>query len=330
MSKEQSAVIKGVAILLMLLYHIGNLEGIQGLEGFIGRTISNASHPVHYFLIVSGYGLYCAYSRGRINFQYLMKRIARLYLIYWLVLLIFVLGIGSFFYPGRFNTTPSILFLNMMGWHWDYCQYTWFLLPYILMMLSARGMFAIIDKLGPVVCLICGTIIYLATGWLISRYYDSWLQYHLFVYHIVLWASTLFSLILGALFAKLHLDGKSLTCSRLQGKNLIITILLLASYFIRGQIDTHALNLFYAILVIWLILHLDLSGITKHVLVEFGHKSMFIWFVQGFVAIVMFSEYFLLLKWPVLIWIVWTIVCYLIAVVLSPIEVGLSRLLWLK
>ena len=80
MSREQSAIIKGIAILLMLIYHLNNILGINGLDNEFYNTLSRASHPITFFLIVSGYGLYFLYRQGRITWKYLFRRTLKLYL----------------------------------------------------------------------------------------------------------------------------------------------------------------------------------------------------------------------------------------------------------
>lgn len=325
MSREQSTIIKGIAILLMLIYHLGNIPGIQGLDNVFHSTLSASSHPVNYFLIVSGYGLYYVFKQGRVSLKYLFKRTMKLYIAFWVVLLIFVFGIGSCLYPERFSLPWEMVLLNFVGWRWGYCIFTWFLLPYIFMSLSAKWVFQIIDSLGNVKSLLCGSVIYLLACFLISRYFDSWLQWHYEVYHVILWAQTLFGLTVGAVMARISLSGKSLLWKKLDGKNLLVLLLLIASFAIRGQIHTAALNPFHAALVIWLVLHLRFSGLPKNILVELGDKSMIMWFAQGFLGVVMFSEYILLLRFPLLIWVVWVIICYLVACLLKPVVNGITK-----
>lgn len=159
MSKEQSAIVKGFAILMMLLYHLSCIPKIQDLDIFTS-TLSSISHPILYFLVVSGYGLYCVYKQGRMTWSYLLKRSLKLYLAYWLVLLIFVFGIATWMYPDRFHYSPTGVVLNFLGWRWDYCKFTWFLLPYVLMCLSSKWVFRIIDRFGIVVSLIVAFALY--------------------------------------------------------------------------------------------------------------------------------------------------------------------------
>lgn len=110
MTRQQSQMMKGVAILLMISLHLFNQEGNVALCRnllFIDGTplvliLSRASNPVAFFLILGGYGLYRVYEKGD---KHRWSRLAKLMIHYWIILLIFV-TIGHFIrpaaYPGSF------------------------------------------------------------------------------------------------------------------------------------------------------------------------------------------------------------------------------------
>ena len=319
MSREQSAIIKGIAILLMLIYHLDNIIGIQGLDNIFADNLSAASHPINYFLIVSGYGLYIAYLKDRLTWTYLLKRTLKLYLAFWLVLLILVFGVSSVMFPGLYSMPPEMVIMNLMGWRWDYSLFTWFLLPYVFMSLSSKWVFKIIDRLDNVLSLIVSMILYVGMSFLISRYFDSWLQWHYPVYHIILWAQTLFCLTIGAVIARRVSSGQQITWPWLQGKNLLLILLIVASFALRGFIHSSILNPFHAALVVWLVLHIDFNAVFERVFVELGKKSMIMWFAQGFIDNIIFPEGVIVLQWPVLVYVLWTIACYLFACILMPV-----------
>lgn len=319
MTREQSAIIKGFAILFMLIYHLDNIVGIQGLDNVFAINLITTSHPINYFLIVSGYGLYCAFKNNRLSWGYLFRRTLRLYLAFWFVLLIFILALGHFLYPNHFSNDFNFIILNALGWRCDYSLFTWFLLPYVFMTLSAKYVFQIIDRWGNVVSLLCSMLLYLLASFLISRYFDLWLNTHYVVYHIILWAQTLFGLTIGAVLARITIDGRQVTCPKLLGKNALIVLLIVISIFLRGMVDSAALNPFHASLVVWLVLHLRFSGVPQKVFVELGKKSMVMWFAQGFIDDLIFPEGMILLRWPVIIYFIWTIACYLFACLLIPV-----------
>lgn len=327
MSRQQSAIIKGLAILLMMLYHLPCIRTIPGLDDSVFPVLATACHPIQYFLMVSGYGLYVSYKKGRITWPYLLKRSGRLYLSFWLVLLIFVFAIGSILYPGRFNTSPMFALSNLTGLRWDYCLFTWFLLPYVLMTFCSTMVFRAIDRIGIVWSIVAAIFIMLATGWLISRHYFD-LMYPYFihlVYLAVLVVQTFSGLIIGAVMAKVTLSGLKLTCSVLEGRNLLILALLLALFAVRCQIQISVITFFFVIAVVWLVLHLRLPQPVSRVFESLGDKSMMMWFLHGFLAVQMFSEYVALLRWPLLIWVLWVIITYCIASVLMLLSNKLAR-----
>lgn len=319
MTREQSAIIKGFAILFMLIYHLDNIVGIQGLDNVFAVDLITASHPINYFLIVSGYGLYCAFKNNRLSWSYLFKRTLKLYIAFWLVLLIFILGLGPILYPNHYPNNLNYIILNALGWRWDYCRFTWFLLPYIFMSFSAKFVFQIIDRWGNVISLLCSMFLYIVASFLISRYFDSWLQWHYLVYHIILWAQTLFGLTIGAVLARRVTSGQQITLPWLQGKNLLLILLIVASFVFRGFIHSSILNPFHAALVVWLVLHLDFNAVFERVFVELGKKSMIMWFAQGFIDNIIFPEGSMILQWPALVYVLWTIACYLFACILMPV-----------
>lgn len=330
MTREQSSIIKGLAIILMLVYHLDNIPGLSSFDGIIAETLKTASHPINYFLIVSGYGLCVAQEQGRLTISYIVKRSLRLYLAYWLVLLVFVFSIGSLLYPGHFSLPIDKTVLSIIGWRWDYCPFTWFLFPYIMMSLSSKWILQVIDYLGNTFSLLCSSIIYLLTSVFISRYYESYFQTHYFVYHVILWFQTLFGFTLGAVMARCTLGGRTFLWNKLKARNLLITTLLILSFIIRGQIHISLLNPFYAGLVVWLILHIEFGRLPKSIMTELGNKSMIMWLAQGFIAVEMFSEYFVQLRWPLLVWLAWTMVTYLVACMFLPITNYVAKSLKLK
>lgn len=87
MSKEQSTIIKGIAILMMLWYHlfgISNLESLCTPLLYIhGKSfaayIANACYPVSFFLILSGYGLTYIYHNKLLTANSQSKRLLKAY-----------------------------------------------------------------------------------------------------------------------------------------------------------------------------------------------------------------------------------------------------------
>ena len=75
MTKEQSTQLKGIAILLMIIFHLFNHENIFSLCTplvYIGNKpllsyLVKVSNPVAFFMILSGYGLTYLYVHNKLN-----------------------------------------------------------------------------------------------------------------------------------------------------------------------------------------------------------------------------------------------------------------------
>ncbi len=330
MSREHSAIIKGIGILFMMLCHLSWVAGNDAVNNRYFTMLTNASHMINYCLIISGYGLYLVYRNNQLNWRYLIRRTLRLYLSLWLVLFIFPVLLGSLLYPGRFSYSWFSLITNFTGWRWDYCNFTWFLLPYVLMTFSAKWIFKLIDRYGDVVSFVAGSVIYLGSTWLISRYFVSFFNTHYSIYHLVLLAQTLFGLIIGAILARLTMRGKSLKLKCFEGRSWLVLAIFFVVYLLRGQIHSAALNPFFAIFVVFTVVNIEWPRPVSAFFSSLGNELMMMWFLQGFVGAMMFSELYQPLKSPALILIVWILVTYIGARLLSPISNQLARVLKLS
>ena len=73
MTKEDSLVLKGVAIVMMLLYHlfycgtacgrILDIEYMGGEDKFFFVRFSEICYPVSLYVMITGYGLFCTYQK---------------------------------------------------------------------------------------------------------------------------------------------------------------------------------------------------------------------------------------------------------------------------
>ena len=101
MTKEESQIIKGLAIVLMIFLHLFNgLESTVELSNLIRidgiplvHILTRAANPVSFYLFCGGYGLYFVYKRGNDKQRY--SRIMNLYIHYWIVLL-FCVPLGHY------------------------------------------------------------------------------------------------------------------------------------------------------------------------------------------------------------------------------------------
>lgn len=153
MTKEQTTILKGVAILLMLFFHLFNRLGnaalctdITLMGNPLCHILSRASNPVFFFLILSGYGLYMSNHRAGGDKNH-YRRIWSLMKNYWLTLLIFVpIGflLGKDGYPGDLRTIIENVTSYRVSWNHE----VWFLFPYVMLALLAPCIVSIVDRIG--------------------------------------------------------------------------------------------------------------------------------------------------------------------------------------
>jgi len=155
---EQSALLKGLGILMMIYHHIFSTPELYGLEYYSVLRFGDINVELHLawfckicvgiFAFVSGYGMYyvldkrCGGSaRGETLTGYLMsgyrevlRRLGRFYIEYWYVLII-VMGLIFLFDPDAPAFDFGELLLNMLGISCSYNGSWWYVLQYVKMML---------------------------------------------------------------------------------------------------------------------------------------------------------------------------------------------------
>lgn len=214
MTKTDSLILKGVAILLMLYLHLFNqMSNVELCLNYLyvgdvplAHLLSRAANPVAFFLILSGYGLYAV---RRENPQYnIVRKVRNLYIHYWITLALFVpLGawmVGCVRYPGSLVTTIS----NVTAWHTTWNGEIWFLFPYLLLALSSKFVFKLMDRVHPILYFGTTLFVSLSMGFCISRYGAAYLYHHQLAYMPILYLSLLFSFSLGAGIAKYNIVKK--------------------------------------------------------------------------------------------------------------------------
>lgn len=329
MKKEDTQLLKGVAILLMLFYHLfDHLDVVDQLHNFIfinGEPLCyilrKATHPVAFFLILGGYGLYKVYERGD---RHRYVRVFKLYIHYWISLLIFV-TIGCVLEPKIYPGSLSTIFYNVTGLLTTYNMVMWFLLPYTILSLIAPYVFRTLKDFRPWKIIITTLFVYIVTSYCISRYGEGYLFGNPWIYTPFLVIHLLFYFCLGALaarcdyFEKLIDKVKDVHCRKIiagGGIIALVTINCIVKY-----------NFFYAILMISCIYLLSINGILRRILINLGNHSMNMWMIHAWFCYYFFKDLTYSFKYPIVIFAVLTIISYCISkfvnLIAKPIELKL-------
>ena len=206
MNKQQSQMMKGVAILLMIFLHLfnqqANVELCHNLISIDGTPLvlllSRASNPVAFFLVLGGFGLYKVYEKGD---KHRFTRILKLLIHYWIILAIFV-AIGHFVYPTKYPGGIVTMLNNVSGYETTYNGEMWFLLPYIILSLLSPWLFRLFARFRALSIIGSTLLIHLCTSYCISRYGVSFLYSNYWIYNLLLVLHLLFNFSLGAMAAR--------------------------------------------------------------------------------------------------------------------------------
>lgn len=327
MSKDDSAVLKGIAILMMLFLHLFADPGFAsdctpllwvGNVPFVS-ILARACNPVAFFLVCSGYGLAYVYHRGRLDIRSQSKRILRLYMNYWLILVIFVF-IGSFVKPDRYPGSIVTVIENFTGWNTDgYDGPAWFLLPYALLSLSSPWIFKTMDKFGIVKSLVISFILTFVAMVVISRYIAPHNAHHAWFAIIFTYFDLLFSFVLGACI-NYKFEKGSIIIPKLKGNQWLMQLLLVAWFAIHLLTGSAAINPFFVVAFMVIFINLEIKGFVRRALLELGRKSMVMWFAHAFFYGYLFHDFIYGFKYPLLIYVVLVLVSYLTAVVIQQLS----------
>ena len=328
MSKKESLMIKGVAILLMVFGHLFNqpeeVAEMHHLITFGGvpmvKILMALSSPLHIFLMLGGYGMYIMWKKGDRN---RWRRIAKLVVNYWVILIVF-LTIGHFLKPEIYPGSWSEIAGNFLGAVTSYNHEMWFLLPYIVLGLISPFIFRMTRRVSwyillPVVigCYMGYLAYFNSRGWGFENI--NFLTYNL--YRLIQITP---SFIIGAVFARENFfDRLKALARKIPGIDywswtaLAVCLILCC------------LGIYYAYpyILVTLLLIVPIPAGARTVLVAFGKRSMDMWMTHTWFCYYLFREEIYGLRYPVVIFLVLVAVTYASAVVAE--NAGRYILQWL-
>ncbi len=265
MTKEDSKLMQGVAILIMIFFHqFGSYSGSDTL-----RHLALANNPVPLYTLLSGYGFYKVHMRG--HDRHYATRCLRLYLVMWITLTVFITAESIFCdYP---KLTALQLFMNYTGVQSYIYIPAWFVLPYCLLALAY-----------PVLM-----------RWAARRPWYEWLGISYAIYlimtqltHLMLFQQNyfqefylLFSYMLGAAMAKYDVVEKFR--ERLDNKTVLLWLLLAGIITIRYFVSTGAVIAFYYAAITILVTTMHKNAVIKKALTELGTMCVWMWMIHGWI-----------------------------------------------
>lgn len=312
-SKQDMKILKGVAIMMMLALHLFCRKVVNGLYDtfptvhgvpliYYLALFCDACVPIYCF--ASGYGLYVSLSNikdGKTKKNF--KRIFKLLINYWIILLLFVLigfiaGVPE--YPGHAST----FFMNFFVLSNSYNGAWWFLQTYIILVCLTPVLFKWVQRYSSIsVLLISGVIYFVTYVQRIKHIYDFG-DFNSVVNSIVLVGTSFLPFIVGAIFAKEKIY------SRIHNRFVHIpykNVLCIAGIFLLILLHAFEQSMFIApftgIVFICLFNLINKGHVFHKILDYFGNHSTNVWLIHMFFYMTIFPRLTFAPKYPILIFI---------------------------
>ena len=320
---RQSNQLKSIAILMMLCLHLFNRD----YKGLFDPILFIANKPLVYYIslfcdacvpifaFVSGYGLYYKYLQNRTVFAMdNLIRLKKLYINYWIILLIFPVTIGLILqFPGYPGSWDKFVF-NFLGVNTNYNGAWWFFTVYVFFLLTSRLWFSILDNFNAILVFIILIGIYFLAFYF--RVYKAHLFESLFLNFLQSQLSnffcTLFQFMLGAFALKYKWNNiVSSYFKNIQHKKILISVFILMLVIFHSIIPNFVVAPFTALGFIFVYCQMDISKKNQKIIDFFTPHSTNIWLIHMFIYLTFFRTFIYSFKYPVIIFFVLVLICVL-------------------
>jgi surface polysaccharide O-acyltransferase-like enzyme len=320
---------------MMLCLHLFN-RGYEGLFTpifFIGTTplsyyislFSDACVPI--FLFIRGYGLYFNYTKEKqFFFKNNLVRVLKLYLNYWIVLVLFTLVLGTLIGKEGYPGSLTKFILNFVGLENSYNGAWWFFFTYILLSLSSPFIFRACDYFSIWILISFSLIFYLIAFYfrvynndLFTSAYLGW-----FFRQIYLYGTFFLPFMFGALVLKEGWHSKfNSGFSLFKYKSFVALSGIFILIGIHGIIPNFIIAPFLAVPFIFLWNQLTNGIKTERFLLWLSAHATNLWLVHMFFYMIYFKSFIYFPKYPLLIFVnllFWSVLSsYLINIIYHPI-----------
>ena len=325
LTKKDIKITKGVAILFMLFLHLFCRKDINELyTTFINikevplvyylALFGDACVPIYCF--VSGYGLFTSNRNGNNQNRNNLKRISKLLLNYWIVLIIFVM-IGFLF--GKAAIFPGSLvkfMLNFFVLSSSYNGAWWFLQTYIILVILSPLLFKLVKQSNSLSLLLASNIIYLLSYMQrikhIIHFGDNFILVTT-VNAVVLVGTSQLPFIIGAIFSKEKTYSKFyIRFDSFKFKNTLCVVGILILVIIHAIYESMFIAPFTGISFLVLFNLMNKNVLIQRALNYIGTHSTNLWLTHMFFYMSIFPRLTFAPRYPILIFI-WLIIMCLIS-----------------
>jgi hypothetical protein len=329
---QKSNQLKAIAILMMLCLHLFNRDyhnlfepilfvGTQPLSYYIS-LFCDACVPI--FCFVSGYGLFFNYQKNNVVFNKTnRKRLLKLYINYWIILLLFAVGLGFALgkegYPGNLMK----FLLNFSGLDNSYNGAWWFFTTYIILVLTSIITFKWVVKYS-YLAIVIGSLLYYVVAFYFRVYrpivFDvellNWLQRQ-----ICLFGTSFFPFIAGAIALKEQWNTKiTAGFQKIKLKNLVALSGISMLIVMHGIVPSFIVAPFLAIPFIFLFLQLKLPQWLDNVFDFLAPHATNMWLIHMFFYMIYFENFIYSGNYVPLIFLLLVGICLVCSFVINKIN----------
>lgn len=323
LTKSQIKTTKGIAIIFMILLHLFCTKQYEGLYTpllFIGDV------PLVYYLALfgdccvaiycfcSGYGLIISYKNNKeIYIKSNLIRIFKLYINYWIILLIFVVILGPLM--GQVNDYPGDIkkfILTFTGIDPVYNGAWWFFTTYIILVLVSPIINKLVVKNNNILIIGLSFIFYgiayvqRIKGILVfDNDIINW-----GVRQIALFGTSQFPFVVGAVFSHNKTYSKLYSiANNIKYKNLLGVLIIVAMIVMHGFVETLFVAVFTGIVFICVFNIIDKPKWIDRLFDFLGNHSTNMWLMHMFFYMIYFKDVVYGAKYSLLIFLWLVILC---------------------
>ena len=289
LTKDESKILKGIAILFMIGLHLYNRIDI---ENYYNASIMINNNPLIYYIsfifdacvpiycFCAGYAAYINQNKSK------KSSLIKLLINYWVILILTcILGLllKDKSIPGNIFDFLSNAFLYNIS----YVGAWWFMQTYVLLTLTSTFLINFINKVKSLFILILVLFIYVVAYYF--RIIHPITNYQLIINPLVLYGTSVFPYIMGIMFRKHNII--SIIRNKITKYSSFIGIcIIILCVFLHIVIKSMFIAPFIAIVLIcgYSLLHID--GIVKKILLFFGKHSTNIWLTHMQFYMIFFSK----------------------------------------
>lgn len=282
-TRQHTAFIKGIAILLMIWHHASISEFYVAPEPFL-RTWGmihlsmGGKFCVGLFTFIIGYGYACCKNH---TFGYSLTHIWKLLKQYWMLCLLIFIPLGALFGGGNLTDFRTIVY-NLAGLKFQYNLASWYVLFYVYAMLSIIPLSVAADR-KPYPTLISSIMVFGILTYAIPA------KENCFFDALNRWCHYTPVLIVGYVAAKQHWIKRIPNLSAYS--YLIISLVVLAARCLVGSVKGFVTDTFFApIFIFAIVAYLNKAEVALWVKTCFerlGKASMYMWFLHA----IFYSDY---------------------------------------